>query len=248
MPRTPAPLPADPASPGGRLGVFTTADARRLGIGPNRLRRADIRPLARGLFATTDAAITEAAVLAALCRADPSAVACGPSAARLYELPLPRTLASWELGDPVHLTTTTAHRVGTAVARWSFLRLGAGESVHGAHLGATSPARTFLDLGQLLAVEDLVVLGDALVREPRAAFEARRDGAWVELEDLRRAVQAFHGRGARRLAEAVGHVRVGSDSPAETRLRRAIVAAGLPEPAPNAWIDDADGLLGQPDL
>jgi hypothetical protein len=87
----------------------------------------------------------------------------------------------------------------------------------------TSPARTFVDLADLLALVDLVVVGDALVRlglcsparlcEEAAAARTRRV------------------RQAARRAAALVRPRV--DSPMETRLRLLLVlarAAGAADP------------------
>jgi hypothetical protein len=54
---------------------------------------------------------------------------------------------------------------------------------------------------------------------------------------LRRLLDRHRGKpGIRTARRAVSRARVGSDSPQETRLRLALVDAGLPEPAVNQWI------------
>lgn len=90
---------------------------------------------------------------------------------------------------------------------------------------------------------DLVALGDALV-----SGERRRDGSrTVPLctpSELIRAV-GQHGsrRGARALDDALPRVRGGVDSPQETRLRLAIVDAGLPEPEIGTMVRTPTGVF-----
>lgn len=78
-------------------------------------------------------------------------------------------------------------------------------------------------------------MGDALVR---------RQQPLATLHQLERAVARFqHGRGRRRLLQALPLVRPRTDSPPETELRLDIVAAGLPEPGVNIAIRDNQGRL-----
>jgi hypothetical protein len=109
----------------------------------------------------------------------------------------------------------------------------------------TSPERTFLDLAAVLALDDLVAAGDALVSEHGPEFPSPRD-ALSSIEALDRML--FHHPGARnirRAREALEFVRVGADSPPETHLRLAVVRGGLPEPKLNhvVW-----GPAGTPEL
>ncbi|NUR81475.1 MAG: hypothetical protein HOQ21_13650 [Dermatophilaceae bacterium] len=56
-------------------------------------------------------------------------------------------------------------------------------------------------------------------------------------------------RGKRTLLEALTWVRVGSESPGETRTRLVLVRAGLPEPELNATVYASSGRwLGRPDM
>jgi Protein of unknown function (DUF559) len=80
---------------------------------------------------------------------------------------------------------------------------------------------------------DLVVAGDSLVKAARIPPEA-----FVNAAD------EWTGRGAKLARRAARLVRVGVDSPQETRLRLLVVLAGLPEPEVN-WIvraEDGDWL------
>ncbi|WP_228379646.1 hypothetical protein [Pseudarthrobacter enclensis] len=100
----------------------------------------------------------------------------------------------------------------------------------------TTPERTWLDMAELLSVDEIVAMGDACVRVPRPEFEGR-DLPLCSIADLQRMIDRHKGkRGIRKAKEAIQLVRVGSDSPQETLLRLAIVRAGLPEPELNVPI------------
>lgn len=113
----------------------------------------------------------------------------------------------------------------------------------------TTPERTWLDMAEMLTVDELVAMGDSCVRVPRPDFEDR-DIPLCGLDDLQRMIDRHKGkRGLRKAKESIKLIRVGSDSPQETLLRLAIVRAGLPEPELNVPIIGDDGLRHhEPDL
>ncbi|MEH0108517.1 hypothetical protein V6N00_02150 [Tersicoccus sp. MR15.9] len=88
--------------------------------------------------------------------------------------------------------------------------------------------RTYLDLAPYLNLDELVELGDAIV----CAHIGDGRPARQPLSTLQHLVDrcARPARGVRLARAALELVRVGSDSPPETRLRLALVRAGLPEP------------------
>lgn len=113
----------------------------------------------------------------------------------------------------------------------------------------TTPERTWLDMAEVLSVDELVAMGDACVRVPRLDFEGRSMplcSRW----DLQRIIDRHRGkRGLRTAKEALELIRVGADSAQETMLRLAIVRAGLPEPELNVPIITGDGVRHhEPDL
>jgi hypothetical protein len=116
-------------------------------------------------------------------------------------------------------------------------------------ISVTTPERTWLDMAEMLSVDELVAMGDSCVRVPRADFEDR-DMPLCTLADLQRMIDRHRGkRGLRKAKEAIKLIRVGSDSPQETLLRLALVRAGLPEPELNVAIIGDDGLRHhEPDL
>lgn len=108
----------------------------------------------------------------------------------------------------------------------------------------TGLADTWVDFGELirpgvpLGLDDLIILGDAV---------AQRLGS---VEPLRVALERrIRPRGKLTLLEALDEIRVGSESPGETRTRLVLTRAGLAEPELNVPIYSAAGVrLGRPDL
>lgn len=270
MPSRPRPLPRDLP-----FAAFTTEEAAGLDVSSARLRASDLRSVARALWARRDLPLTELDIVAAYCRRDPTVFAAGLTAARLWKFPLPGSLGE-EVVEPVrptgrrsgrsvyrprgnavdtriHLATAGVRRRETALLRWSLLPLEPILLDSDSGVRITSRIRTYLDLGNTLRQDALVVIGDHLVRRPRSRFEGR-DEPYTTCVDLADAAMRFSGRGARTLRRAVDQVRTSSDSPAETRLRLAFVAAGLPEPLANVRISGPVGAaagpydLGEPDL
>ena len=98
---------------------------------------------------------------------------------------------------------------------------------------ATHPVDTWCALSALLTLDELVAIGDHLVR---------RQSPDATMDDLRVAVDRYAGRhGAKRLREALELVRPRTDSPKETELRLILVRAGLPEPEVNISVRDREG-------
>ena len=88
-----------------------------------------------------------------------------------------------------------------------------------------SAVDAWVQLSSQLSLDEIVILGDALVC---------RQSPPATVEDLIAAVRRHVGRpGARTLREACALVRPRTDSPKETELRLLIVRAGLPEPEVN---------------
>ncbi|GAB3586083.1 hypothetical protein GCM10027406_35450 [Leifsonia lichenia] len=106
-------------------------------------------------------------------------------------------------------------------------------------LPCIAPEDVWAQLSGRLAIPDLVVIGDLLVTgdEPYSGIPSS-----LSRNDLERAVR-HHGRrrGVRNLRQALELVRFGSLSPQESRLRVAIVQAGLPEPELNFRVRDGAG-------
>ncbi len=93
----------------------------------------------------------------------------------------------------------------------------------------TTPERTFLDLANLLEPDDLVAVADFLICEHNRPFEPRKYPVVPEAVLRRYVGSRNHVRGLRRARQAVALMRVGVDSPPETKLRLLLRRAGLPE-------------------
>lgn len=111
-----------------------------------------------------------------------------------------------------------------------------------AGLRVLSPDQLWTRLAGELAMNELVVLGDGMLRRQRVLTSPA---------ELGRAVDRLPAgtRGSRRLRLALPQVRPGTDSCQETRLRLALVDAGLPCPEVNQPVRDASGrFVALPDL
>ncbi|WP_286276298.1 endonuclease domain-containing protein [Naasia aerilata] len=160
------------------------------------------------------------------------------TAARIHGLPLPGR----EEEEPLHVCVwkpERAPRVEGIVGHHA--TLGSTETVMRRGWQVTAPAHTLRQLASTLSVDNLVILGDALVA---------RDAPLCTLQDLAALLPGAGGsRGAVALREALQLIRVGSESPMETKLRLLLGRAGLPEPALNVNIYDRHGrFLARGDL
>lgn len=100
-------------------------------------------------------------------------------------------------------------------------------------LRVASPATVWAQLGEVLTVDELIVAGDAIVREPRLPRGMRGEpgSGLATMAQLRASAHAGRRIGVARLREALPQIRIGSASPPETDLRLAMLRAGLPAPA-----------------
>jgi hypothetical protein len=269
MSRPPAPLllPGDPV-------VFTAAEALGHGISRSRLRRADLESLGTGIHRLSGSRPTERDLAAAMCRQDPSVVVHRVSAARFWRFPLagrqavPAEIRPGEKGTP-RFATADPHSQGmvrievrrllqlagpgrkrrhTSLIRWSPASIPLDERVRIGDLQVTTRIRTLRDLAPILTMDELVMIGDHLVRRPRPDLEGGRDEPYASISQLVSMADSYEGRGALALREAMRLIRTSSDSPAETQLRLAAVRGGLPEPLANAPVRIGSVNLGEPDL
>ena len=179
-----------------------------------------------------------------LCRAATLALPSGAvishrSAAILHGMPLPRHAEPVAVEvcvfEPEHrprVEGIVGHRVavnGQRVVRIDGLQVFAPEEV-------------WVQLGESLAPDDLVVIGDHLITGSEPYDGARPPVTRAQLDDA----LSRHGsrRGARALRLASPRVRYGPLSPQESRLRLALEDAGLPAPELNYRVTGADGRVG----
>ena len=244
-----APLPPE-------LGtVFPVQDAAAVGIRRSRLRANDLRAPFRGVRAAAGHPSLEAADVRDLrarerfivARAEALATVLTETqffthvtAAVVWGIPLPPrlVLSSHRLDVGVFAPCRHPRREGVRGHE-----VAPGSAVVVPHpvtgLPVTSPASTWAMLASVLPdVDDLVVAGDRVVREPLFRGDPR---AMASLDDLRGSVDVGRRVGIRQLREALPLVRTRSASPGETRCRLDLVRGGLPEPALNHVIRGVDG-------
>lgn len=248
---------------------FTTTEAAVAGVSAGRLRSGDLHLPSRGIRVPKFGEYSLHALVRSHTGLDEDTFASLLTAAEVLGIPLPpwgqfrpddggpvSTVVEpvpWgkksgphfrEPGRFLHLSRrdagTLPRRRGVAGHR---LRIREGDIVSVEGLRLTSPARTWVDLGSVLPLEDLIVAGDSIVSEHTRTFGAPKL-AMVPLPELRTFVANANGiHGVRKARTALESLRVGVDSPPETVLRLMLEDAGLPEFLPNFPVDD---ILGRP--
>jgi hypothetical protein len=220
-------------------GSFSLRAADKAGVTRTRTEAQDLVTVSRGIRVPVDSASSGAAALRAYTELDDESILSLGSAARLWAAPLPGRLEEdWRIHLARRRGFSRPRRVNVV---GHVLTLFPDEVVEldGARL--TSPARTWLDLASVLGVDELVVAGDFLVCGHGPEFPVPHD-ALCSIPELRAMVARHPGsRGVRKARAAVELIRVGADSPPETRLRLALIRAGLPEPALNEVVWGAAG-------
>ena len=227
---------------------FTVGEAGRAGITSKRLRHRSLTALGRGIRAASPTAELPLSVrVRPFIEVNERCAASHLTAAELLNLPRRRRKGVSEMYDVIR-PEGAAHlnRPHVIVHR---MKLYDDEVTVLYGIPVTTPERTWLDMAEMLTVDELVAMGDSCVRVPRPELEGR-DQPLCALADLQRMIDRHKGkRGLRKAKEAIRLIRVGSDSPQETQLRLAIVRSGLPEPALNVPISSDDGRRHhEPDL
>lgn len=210
---------------------FTLAEAAAYGVGPDVLRGARFWTPVRGVRAAVQLADCLQVRCQALALLADGAAFSHLTAARLCDLPVPRGA----LGEPLEITTA-ATRPRIAGVRAHQGDVGADVRDIGG-LWVTSGARTWADLAPRLGLDDLVILGDAILR--RGLAELVELTAWAARPGR---------RGARRMRASIPLLEPRTDSPMETRLRLLIVRGGLPRPDANRDVVVDGAWLARPDL
>ncbi len=219
-------------------GPFTVAQAAALGVSPDVLRGGRFRTVARGVRVRADhpdGLELRCRALALLLPTD--AVFSHLTAARLRQLPVPGHCGplGWPADEPLEVTCPSR------AVRHDGVRGHVGQVAevrtvnHG--LRVTSAARTWADLASRLGLDDLVVLGDAVLRH-----------GWADVVELTAMAARPGRRGNRRMRAAIPLLEPRTDSPMETRLRLLIVRAGLPRPVAGRDVVVDGGWLARPDL
>lgn len=214
----------------GDLGTmpFTLESALELGVKEKRLRNSDVAHISRGLYRPLNWDFDLEAAARALSAASPGAWISHVTAARIKCLILPPWLADStepHVSKPRSLPEVRRKGViGHTVLAWD----DEIEVTDGIRI--STPSRTWLDMARRVSLDDLVTMGDQLVRIPRLHFEGRSQ-PFDTLDGLRSLVNRHPNlQGVVHAREALELMRVGADSGPETLLRLAILDARLPEP------------------
>lgn len=238
-----------PAAIAGRS--FTVTEARAHGVSHGRLSAGDLTAPFSGIRMPAlthedwpDPLETHRDLVRRLCQAyslrmPSDAFYCGPTAALLHGIPLP---ASLETGSALHVGlprgSRAVHIVGALGHSYD---ISIDDVVTRDANRVTSVERTWCDLARLLPLGDLVAAGDWLIRRRRPLTSPARLEAAVARHDGQ--------RGVKNLRQAVLLLNDRAESPRESRLRVAIVLAGLPAPEVNVEIFDSRGrFLARADL
>lgn len=225
--------------------AFTAAQLTQYGVDRRRAYRRDVLPLGSGVFILRQAAQQhdENALYRmkalALARDVPQGRLSHATAARVRGYPLPRRIFS---DSTIHISFAPdlgARRYRKGItAHYDGQRSTATVMIRG--IRCSGPARIWVEMAAELRVDELVILGDHLVREPYYWAE-QRDEPHCTVEDLRAALQSCGKlRGKVAAARALDLVRVGADSPQETKFRLALMEAGLPEPQLQVPLNPSD--------
>lgn len=229
-----------------REGPFTTFDAQLAGMTPGRLRHARVLRLSRGIRGLDDGTADLWLLARPYSQITGYSAASHATAFAIWDFPgfLPGAQ------DPgIHITRqsphTTVRRRGVVGHKTQFFD---DEVVCLAGLWITTRTRTWLDCARKMSIDELTVAADHLLRIPRPEFEGREE-PYATAEDLAVLLDRHKGTpGIRKARLALQQARIGADSAPETRLRLAVVRAGLPEPELNRPAGLADGVVRAPDL
>lgn len=215
--------PVDPL----QIGLpIASRELRGAGIPRSRVRAADVTHPYHGVHVIGGEAVGLRQRCEALLTVLPAGAAFShTTGAWLWGAPLPR-----QFEHLIHVTVSGGAsrpvRPGVVGHRSSALEV----TMLGT-LPVVAPAQVFVQLAPMLHHDDLVAVGDYLVTPRRVA----RKPAIASVDGLAAAIPA-RARGAARGRRALREVRVGAESPMETRLRLLLVRAGLPEPELNSEI------------
>lgn len=170
-------------------------------------------------------------------RQGPLQAFCGPTAARLWGIPLPWSM---ECDERIHVTSLDGGRALRRAGVVGHKASGGLGVVEMGGLRVTGPADTWCAIATALEVDDLIAAGDRLLGLPAPLATA---------EEIDRAISRHGSRhGAVRLREARQELRPNVFSRRETFVRLLIVRAGLPEPEPNGSIALSSGRRTRGDL
>lgn len=218
---------------------FTREQAAQAGITQGRLRRKDVTRPFHGAQSTDVPGSALERCRAYAVKLKPGQFFSHQTAARLHGLTLPSDddeavlhVGAIRPADAPHSRGVRGHRL-----------LDGGEPWQVGGLPIPDPLEVLCQLGADLSFEDLVIVADELMNRSVLDEEAVR-------ELMRGRIAAVRRIGGAKLLRAVRACRRGSRSPAETRIRLTLDAAGVPVAELNAPIEETSTgrYLGAPDF
>lgn len=219
--------------------AFTREQAARSGLTQGRLRRKDVVRPFHGVQSTAIPATTLERCRAYAVRLKPGQFFTHQTAARLHDLTLPSDdddsvlhVGAVRPADAPHSRGVRGHRLLSGGDPWQL-----------DGLPIPDPLEVLCQLGAELSSEDLTVVADELMN--RSDLEEP-----VVRELMRERIASVRRTGAAKLLHAARSSRRGSRSPAETRIRLTLDAAGIPAAELNAPIAETGTgrYLGSPDF
>jgi hypothetical protein len=230
--------PRVPLPPQLHAAPFSVEAGRIGGLSKGRMRGPDLAAPFRGVRA---ASATES--LAELCdayrqRMHASAFFCGPTAAQILGIPLPRRFESSAI---LHVAVPSPKRAPSGKRiHGSAVRVAAHDIRQWNGLRISSPERVWCELAELLTVPDLVAAGDFLVQW-RMPLTTRAG--------LENAVRDYPGRrGRATIREALPHLDERSESRPESIVRVALAMGGVVGLVPNLPVTTSAGYRHRIDL
>ena len=225
---------------------FTVSEARAARLSRGRLRSSDLASAGRLLYLPAGWEFELPLLARALSAATPGAWVSHLTAAILLGLWLPawfQDCRDLHLSKPKSLPQVRRHGViGHTVLAYD------DEIMVWEGIRISTPARTWLDLARVLPLQDLVAMGDQVIRQPREELELRYE-PWSTVQGLREMLRRHPKmQGIVKARAAVDLIRVGADSAPETFLRLAMMDAGLPEPELQVQIVPGDSYSPAADL
>lgn len=220
-----------------RLDAFAVHEATERGFSQHALRDGTLAAPTRGVrlpSAVGDTAHDLFVSLLAVQR--PRQFFSHTTAAMIHGLPLPRRIGL----VPIHVAspsyTARMRRPGVVGHRIK------ARVVQVAGFAVESLEDCFVHVASELDHDELVVVGDAIVATGRANR--------LTIGELTEHAEHFRGaRGMARVGRALGAIRVGSESPRETRLRLLLIRAGIPAPELQVVVRADDGaFIGRVDM
>ncbi len=215
-------------------GLFTRAQAKACGYSPGQIRRrvntGVWRVVIGGVLAAAGLTLTPRILDRAAQLAVPVSILAGPSAARIWRIPVPDA-QTWLAVDPNKHVSLPGVR---------FLRMEVDPSDVGSTDGGriTWRERTVFDCLRLLPDPASLELLDRALQQ-----------RWITVDDLATRVVAFAGRrGCRRLVRLLRKATAGTRSAAERLLVTLLSAGRITGWVANQPIFDANGLIGLGDL